>query len=143
MEKENGRREGIPGSGHSMSKGREAEMNTFTSEDGQKPKKCRREVGPKVGQRGWQAETRSLDLRQHRRDLWKVLEFMQVLYCTVVSLYCSAAEIPTSIKPPLIALLPPQQDGGPSHLDAVRGRAASQLPEALQLTPRGEFRSWS
>ena len=48
----------------------------------------RRWIGPTVGQRGWKDTKRSLNLRYHRRVLRKDLEYMQVLYLTVVSIYC-------------------------------------------------------
>lgn len=38
--------------GHSGSKGREAAINMFTSEDREEPEECGREAGPTVGQRG-------------------------------------------------------------------------------------------
>lgn len=45
----------------------------------------RRWIGPTMGQRGRKDKIRSLNLRYHRRVLWKDLEYMQVLYITVVS----------------------------------------------------------
>lgn len=73
----------IPAGGDVMSKGRDTGINVSTSEDREETNGCEREVGSVVWQRGWTAEMRSLHLRQHRWDLWKVLEFMQVLHSCI------------------------------------------------------------
>lgn len=135
-----GATEGIPGSWHVRNKGRKAGINVLTLQHSE-TSECGREAGPTVGQRGWEAEM-SMNLRQPRWGLWKVLQFMQVLYSTVVFLYHHAAEVPASTKALPIPLTSSSAGQG-AFLVLVHFWV--ELPPAARppATSLGEFRLWS